>query len=118
MGPTPTPGTKPQNMKFPQFKDKKVVIIGGGVEGLSSEKFFKAQGADVEIRDQKDGDGYLEDLDRFDLIVRSPGVHLDKLSKVESSKITSQTKLFMELCPCEVIGVTGTKGKGTTSSLI
>ena len=105
-------------MNFPQFKDKKIAVVGAGIEGQSCEKFFKKHGAIVEIRDQKQGTDYLEDLNRFDLVVRSPGVKLDLLFHVSKEKITSQTKLFMDLTPCEVIGVTGTKGKGTTSSLI
>ncbi len=102
-----------------QFKNKKIAVIGGGLEGKSSVEFFKRNGADVEIRDQNQGEDYLEDLEKFDLIIRSPGVKLSDLEgKVDRKKISSQTKIFMDLCPCAVIGVTGTKGKGTTSSLI
>ena len=102
-----------------QFKNRKIAVIGEGLEGKSSLEFFKRQGAEVEIRDQKQGEDYLEDLEKFDLVVRSPGVKLSDLEgKVSKEKISSQTKIFMDLCPCAVIGVTGTKGKGTTSSLI
>lgn len=111
-------------MNEPQtdFKNKKIAIIGEGLEGESSAAFLRKQGAEVEIRDQKQGDDYLKDLDKFDLVVRSPGVRIDKLITdnpgLITSKITSQTKLFMDLCPAPIIGVTGTKGKGTTASLI
>lgn len=108
-------------MNNPQidFKNKKIAVIGEGVEGKSSAQFLKKQGANVEIRDQKQGESYLEGLDSFDLVVRSPGIKISELEKfVSREKITSQTKIFMDLCPSPVIGVTGTKGKGTTSSLI
>ena len=65
---------------------------------------------------------YLDDLDRFDLLVRTAGmpphVILDKNPGVKD-KITSQVNEFLKVCPTNnVIGVTGTKGKGTTSTLI
>jgi len=100
------------------FKNKYIAVIGEGVEGLSSAKYLKDKGADVAILDKKQGENYLSDIHKYDLIVRSPGVKLDLLNGVSGGKITSQTKLFMELAPCKIIGVTGTKGKGTTSSLI
>ncbi len=101
------------------FKNKKIAIVGEGIEGQSSAKFLKDKGADVIILDEKSGEGYLEGLDKYDLIVRSPGIKISTLEKfVKSEKITSQIKIFFDLCPCEIIGVTGTKGKGTTSSLI
>ncbi|MCL5113913.1 MAG: UDP-N-acetylmuramoyl-L-alanine--D-glutamate ligase [Patescibacteria group bacterium] len=104
---------------IPKFRDKKVAIIGSGTEGLSSEKFFTENGAKVTVLDQKQGKNYLDNLDRFNLVVRSPGVKLELLEKYTSGdKITSQVKLFFDLCPCPIIGITGTKGKGTTSSLI
>ncbi len=114
------------------FKNKKIAIIGKGIEGLSSEKYLRGKGANITVLDEKDDKNYLENLSQYDLIVRSPGVKLSKLeeslkensanggvgSKGKSPEITSQTKLFFDLCPCKIIGVTGTKGKGTTSSLI
>ena len=68
------------------------------------------------------GKNYLENLTDFDIIVRSiPGVRrlLPEILAAEKKgvAVTSQTKLFFDLCPCPVIGVTGTKGKGTTSTL-
>ncbi len=108
-------------MNEPQidFKNKKIAVIGEGIEGKSSAEFLRKQGAIVEIRDKTQGDDYLEDLDKFDFVVRSPGVRLSMLQKhVSKDKITSQIKLFFDLCPAPIIGVTGTKGKGTTSTLI
>ena len=102
------------------FKDKKIAVIGEGIEGKSSADFLKKHGARVETRDKKQDEDYLADLNRFDLVVRSPGVKISELEKhVSRDKITSQTKLFFDLCPTKnIIGVTGTKGKGTTSTLI
>ncbi len=107
-------------MNIDQLKNKKIAVIGEGVEGKSSFEYLKSQGADAEVLDQAQGEDYLNDLDRFDLIVRSPGVKaLDLQKLVDPKKITSQTKLFFELAPTKnIIGVTGTKGKGTTSTLI
>ncbi len=102
-----------------QFKNKKIAVIGEGIEGKSSAAFLEKQGAKVTILDKKQDNEYMEDLDRYDLVVRSPGVRISELEKrVSRNKITSQTKLFFDLCPGKIIGVTGTKGKGTTSSLI
>jgi len=115
-----------------QFQNKKIAVVGEGLEGKSSAEFFKKQGAMVEIRDKnshfakasrsKQGENYLKNLEKFDLIVRSPGVKLSDIiihnSEFILPKVTSQTKLFFDLCPAPIIGVTGTKGKGTTSSLI
>lgn len=104
-----------------QFKDKKIAIIGEGVEGKSSAKFFKSKGAEVTILDKAHSYEYLNHLDEYDLIVRSPGVKISEIIEKDPTlfnKITSQTKMFFDLCPCQIIGVTGTKGKGTTSTLI
>lgn len=104
-----------------QFRNKNTAVIGEGLEGKSSAEFLRKHGAEVIVLDQKQGENYLDNLDKYDLIVRSPGVKLSSIINNQSSiinRVTSQTKLFMDLCPCPVIGVTGTKGKGTTSSLI
>ncbi|MEX2007180.1 MAG: UDP-N-acetylmuramoyl-L-alanine--D-glutamate ligase, partial [Candidatus Levyibacteriota bacterium] len=105
-----------------EFKGKKIAVLGRGIEGESSAEFLKKKGASVTILDEKEDKDYLNDLNHFDLIVRSPGIKLDAVQnskfKIQSSKVTSQTRIFFDLCPCPIIGVTGTKGKGTTSSLI
>jgi UDP-N-acetylmuramoylalanine--D-glutamate ligase len=68
------------------------------------------------------GDDYLKNLDNFDVIIRSPGVkrNLPEILNAEKKgvEITSQTKIFFDLCLAPIIGITGTKGKGTTASLI
>ncbi len=110
---------------------KKIAIIGGGVEGLSNYRYFaKQKDTAITILDQKDinktqfpladivtGPHYLDNLDQYDLIVRSPGTHPDKIT-TNKERITSNTKEFFTHCPAPIIGVTGTKGKGTTSTLI
>lgn len=113
---------------------KKVAIVGFGVEGKSALPYWQSQGADVTVCDQNEkievptgiktqlGPDYLKDLDRFDVIVRTVGMHpkviLAKNPGVKD-KITTNLNEFFRVCPTKnIIGVTGTKGKGTTSTLI
>ena len=93
-----------------------IALLGYGKEGQAAEKYFKSKDPSTtfeifqnftpeEIRQQ--------DFSGFDTVLRSPSVpplHL----KNESS----MTKYFFNHCPCPIIGVTATKGKGTTCSLI
>ncbi len=112
----------------------KVAIVGYGIEGRSALTYYQGLGADITVCDQdteKDlpegihgqlGAHYLKDLDRFDVIVRTVGMHpkiiLEENPGVQD-KITTTVDEFMRVCPTKnVIGVTGTKGKGTTSTLI
>jgi UDP-N-acetylmuramoylalanine--D-glutamate ligase len=113
----------------------KIAILGYDVEGRASYDYFAAQGGhELTICDQNTeltapddvptvlGEAYLNDLDRFDLLVRTPGLHpqaiLDKNPDV-ASKITTLINEFLRVSPTKnLIGVTGTKGKGTTSTLI
>lgn len=124
------------------FQGKKIAILGLGVEGLSSGRFLAKHGAAITFFDQKTdteiekevlhearglgnvilGNDAFDTVSEFDLIFRSPGIHkhttfLTK-AKEKGAIITSQTKLFFDLCPSPIIGVTGTKGKGTTATLI
>ncbi|MDB5181858.1 MAG: UDP-N-acetylmuramoylalanine--D-glutamate ligase [Candidatus Saccharibacteria bacterium] len=112
----------------------KVAILGYDTEGKVSYEYFKAQGHDVTICDQKTdieipegadsvlGPDYLKDLDRFDVLVRTPGLKPSLIlenNPTVADKITSGTNEFFKASPTKnIIGVTGTKGKGTTSTLI
>lgn len=113
-------------MKKSEIKPTRIAILGLGREGKSilnylrkSAQFRKAK---IEVLDRKDGKGYLKGLARFDLIFRSPGVpyNLPELKKARESGVafSSVTRLFFENYKGKTIGVTGTKGKGTTSTLI
>ncbi|KKU09674.1 MAG: UDP-N-acetylmuramoyl-L-alanyl-D-glutamate synthetase, partial [Candidatus Woesebacteria bacterium GW2011_GWB1_45_5] len=97
-------------------------ILGYGIEGQDAEKFLKQNEAEVTVLDKKFDENYLSNLNRFDIVVRSPGVYrfLPEIIDAEKNgaKITSGVKIFFENCPAKIIGVTGTKGKGTTSTLI
>ncbi|MEO8105017.1 MAG: UDP-N-acetylmuramoyl-L-alanine--D-glutamate ligase, partial [Candidatus Saccharibacteria bacterium] len=112
----------------------KIAIVGFDIEGRSTYDYFVRGDHTITICDQNSeltvptgcdavlGPNYLDDLDRFDMIVRTAGLHpkliLDKNPTVQA-KITSHINEFMKASPTQnIIGVTGTKGKGTTSTLI
>lgn len=138
-------------MNEPDLKNKKIAILGVGTEGLALADFLFSEAENLTLLDQLTeeeilkrlegeelekfkiliqdpkitkvfGSDYLNNLNDFDIIFRSPGIS-SLNNKIEEAKksdalVSSQIKLFFELCPCQIIGVTGTKGKGTTASLI
>ena len=102
-----------QLINFP----KKVAIVGYGIEGQDAEKYFREKGDEVTILDRKVDKSYLKNLGKYDLVVRSPGVYPFK-PEFKNVKVTTPIQIFLEECKAKIIGVTGTKGKGTTASLI
>lgn len=68
------------------------------------------------------GDGYLEKLHRFDVIFRTPGISPNTPELVKAvergAKLTSEMEVFLQLCPCKIIAVTGSDGKTTTTTII
>ena len=109
----------------------KIALIGFGLEAKSAYDYFKSidQNNTFEIYDENpkskielpNGVKFFGDFHDFskiqaDLIVRTPAVNPRRLPK--NAKITSVTNLFFEKCPAPIIGVTGSKGKGTVSSFI
>ncbi len=128
------------------LKNKKIALLGLGIENYFLLKFLlkkkiKSQITICDAKTQKQiknklkefagnsqicwqlGANYNKNLTNFDIIFRSPGYPLFaseiKKAKKRGVIITSAMRLFFELCPTKnIIGVTGTKGKGTTSSLI
>lgn len=111
----------------------KVALVGYAVENQAALRYLQQNGADVTICDQNAaiavpdgvdsrlGAGYLDNMDEFDVIVRTVGMHPDTILAQNpgvEAKITTAVNLFFEQCKIPIIGITGTKGKGTTSTLI
>ncbi len=114
-----------------------IAILGFGVQGQSSLKYWDTPDNHITICDGNKsvvipkgvsshlGPKYLANLDKFDLLIRTPILHPKDIiaANPESpdilNKVTSNTNEFFRVCPTKnIIGVTGTKGKGTTSTLI
>ena len=96
-----------------KLNDKRVLIWGYGREGKSSEHFIKEH---CRVRELKIFEGKQSELndEGWDIIIKSPGIPAEGLSE----KYTSQTQLFLEDFADRTVGITGTKGKSTTSSLL
>jgi len=118
-------------MKLQNLKNKKIIIVGFGREGKNTYKTLKKLFPlkSIALADKKEikadereiytGKDYLNNLKNYDVIIKTPGIPFNEVKKNAGlAKITSQTELFLENCPGKVIGVTGTKGKSTTSTLI
>ena len=121
-----------------KFKNKSIAILGFGREGLSTYKFLrKYLDEKITILDKNEsikenpifkedsnvsfvlGNSYMDNLNDYDIIVKSSGIslnHMDNSSFIQ--KIVSQYSLLLEYTDLFVIGITGTKGKSTTSTLL
>ena len=131
-------------MTIKDFKNKKVTVIGLGLHGggVGTTKFLCEAGAKVIATDLRNKEELKESIDKLkgytvkydfgqhrsedfintDLIVKNPAVS-DKsryLQIAKENKVTIETDIgiFFELCPAPIIGVTGSKGKSTTVTLI
>ncbi len=109
-------------MDLSALQNKKIGILGFGIEGQAMATFLKSHNISFEVFDRSNGEDYLEKASKQEILFRSPGIKLSEPALVEAAKngveITSQIKLFFENCKGKIIGVTGSKGKGTTSKLI
>ena len=124
------------------FARRRVTIIGLGREGVSLARFLARQGAEVTVSDQRTEDqlgenlaqvaglplrlslgaNRVEDVVGADIVFISPGVPGD-LPAVRAAEelgipISAETQLFFQLCPAPILGVTGSSGKTTTTSLL
>lgn len=115
------------------IKNKKILILGFGREGRSTYKRLCEAGGHecIAVSDKNEisdnfpdnirlitGDSYQSVLDEYDVVFKSPGVVLEKPFESYKCKITSQTELFIRRYASSIIGITGTKGKSTTTTLI
>lgn len=115
------------------IKDKKVLILGMGREGKSTLAYIRKHlpQKHLTIADKNgfcnddanitviSGEDYLKTLGDFDIVFKSPGIaFLDDVVYPETTEITCQTDMFLRFCEPTVVGITGSKGKTTTSTLI
>jgi UDP-N-acetylmuramoylalanine--D-glutamate ligase len=129
-----------------QMPGRRVVLLGLGREGLSSYTFVRRRlptlpllladrtpAAELPAATQRlvqhdpharllAGENYLAALDDAEIIFRSPGIPPDlpalQAARARGARVTSNTALFLARCPGLVVGITGTKGKSTTSALL
>jgi len=130
--------------RFPNFTNKKILILGLGLlgRGLKDAIFFAEKGADVTVTDLKTKEqlkstvdllqpypikyslgGHKEsDILAADLIIRNAGIPKKspylKLAAKHKIPVDMDESLFAEYCPCPIIGITGTRGKSTTTTLV
>ena len=115
------------------IKDKNILILGFGREGVSTYNYIRkhlpekkitiADKNYVKIEDENTelicGDDYLNCLGGFDLVFKSPGIaFLDNVKYPETTEITCQLDMLLRFAKPMVVGITGSKGKTTTSTLI
>jgi UDP-N-acetylmuramoylalanine--D-glutamate ligase len=128
-------------MQWTDFAGKKIGLLGAGKENVSLIPWLQKAEATVELLDasldqQKaeelktkydidviNGSNYLEDLGQYNVLFRSPGLPVSTINKAVEQLdrrpvVTSAVNLLLQLKPCLIIGVTGTKGKGTTASYL
>jgi len=128
-------------MRLETLKNKKILILGFGREGRDTfeflskffpEKMFGIADKDPDCKLKIEncnlkkikwhlGENYLRTLKNYNVIIKSPGipVHLPEVEmSFKEGKITSQTEIFFENYKGKIVGITGTKGKSTTASLI
>ena len=123
------------------LQGKRIAVIGMGVSNTPLIRMLLRADLDVTVRDKasrerigevaqeleslgarlKLGEGYLEDLDE-DIIFRTPGLSPNtpqlRQAVEQGSELTSEMELFFRTCPCRLIGVTGSDGKTTTTTII
>ena len=125
------------------IKGKKVAFIGAGVSHKRCIEQFVELGAQVTLCDQKKslddfgdyadtlrrlnvnlslGEHYTDGFAGQDIIMRTPGYEYYKpelqAAKAAGALVTSEVELFFAFCPCEIVAVTGSDGKTTTTTLI
>ena len=126
---------------FTSLKDKKIAVLGLGVSNRPLVRLLLEFGCDVTGCDRtprekldeevlaleaagcklRVGDGYLDGVEA-DILFRTPGMHpgnpaIEAL-RSRGAQVTSEMEVFFEVCPCQLIAVTGSDGKTTTTTLI
>jgi len=121
------------NKIIEQLQNKNIIILGFGMEGKSTYNYIRKYLKDIKltIMDSNYQNITLDDknveiididynkFNNYDLIFKSPGISFKDINTTSfKDKITSQLEIFLETTPSYTIGITGSKGKSTTTSLI
>ncbi|HHW49073.1 MAG TPA: UDP-N-acetylmuramoyl-L-alanine--D-glutamate ligase [Clostridiaceae bacterium] len=134
------------NTKLEEFKkkikSKKTAVLGIGISNTPLIKFLASMGVDVTAFDKAErdeisdtlkkleglnikyclGKDYLKGLKGFDVIFKTPVIRFDipelEAERARGAEVTSEMEVFMELCPAQIFGVTGSDGKTTTTTLV
>lgn len=125
-----------------RWQGKRVLVIGAARQGQALARYLARHGARVTLNDQRPAQGMsaaraaladvplnwalgghpLELLDGQDLVCLSGGIPLDLPIVVEAGRrglpLTNDTQIFLEAAPCRTIGITGSAGKTTTTTLV
>lgn len=130
------------NVFFKRLRGKKIAVIGVGVSHADLIRMLAKKGLEVILYDKRTreqlgdiydeltglgvtmelGPNYLSRLGGEDIIFRTPGMnyHTPELEMARKAGVvvTSELEVFFDLCPCKIIGITGSDGKTTTTTLI
>lgn len=120
-----------------KLAQKSCLILGFGREGKSTYRFLRSKFPEKEIvvsdgntnldiaEYQNDnrckfilGVDYRSSINQFEMVIKTPGISLKDFEVSQPTEITSQTDIFLQLYGNQTIGITGTKGKSTTTTLI
>ena len=123
-----------------QIREKRIAVIGAGVSNMPLIALLRKAGLSVTVHDRKTaealgeqydklqqlgvslvlGEQYLDALDE-DIIFRTPGLQPNHPAltavRARGGEVTSEMELFFRVCPCKIIGITGSDGKTTTTTL-
>lgn len=105
-----------------KYKGKRIAILGYGVEGRATHEYLQKHGLNADVLDEQNASDYLQKVASYEIVFKTPGISPLRPELVAAKRagttFTSQIEEFFDLCPGKIIGITGTKGKGTTSTLI
>lgn len=113
------------------LNNKSVLILGFGREGQSTLKYIRdylsekklviADKNNITVDDKNveiiSGENYLDCVNDFELVMKSPGISFKNVEVAENTEVSCQVDLFLRFAPCHKVGITGSKGKTTTSTL-
>ena len=113
------------------LNNKSVLILGFGREGQSTLKYIRdylpekqlviADKNNITVDDKNVeiicGENYLDCVNDFELVMKSPGISFKNVKVEENTEVSCQVDLFLRFAPCRKVGITGSKGKTTTSTL-